>query len=373
MPTIRDLSTALEAWAPPGSAQDYDNVGLQVGDASRDVSTVLLALDATPQVLDEADRKGAELVVTHHPLIFRPLDGVTAGSYVSGLALKFAERGIGLYAAHTNLDAAPGGVSFALAERLGLEDVTFLDGFDDTLYKLATFVPEDAFDAVREALADAGAGRIGDYEACAFSTDGTGFFRPGNSTNPHVGEAGGSLERVSERKLEVEVARWDLGEVVGALQDAHPYEEVAYDVYPVKQKNTRAGLGAMGTLPEAELLPGFLQRVSGRLNAGSLRYVGEDAMTIRTVAVCGGAGADFIRTARSKGVDAYVTADVKYHAFFDALDADGTPGMALVDPGHYETEALTEELLQGYLAERFGGVEFHVTSQTTSPMRHFTP
>jgi dinuclear metal center YbgI/SA1388 family protein len=337
------------------------------------VDTGLLALDATPQVLAEAEDIGADLIVTHHPLLFRPLDGVTADGYVSTLALRLAEAGVALYSIHTNLDAAPGGVSFALADRLGLTDVGFLDGFEETLYKLAVFVPEDAFETVRDALADAGAGQIGDYEACAFAMNGTGFFKPGEGTNPHIGEAGGDVESAQERKLEVEVARWQLGEVMAALQDAHPYEEVAYDLYPVLQKNSRAGLGAIGTLESPMPLPDFLDRVSTQLDAGSLRYAGDDDATVERVAVCGGAGSDFIGTARSAGADAYVTADVKYHEFFDVLDPSGDPAMALIDPGHYETEALTEALLRDWLAERFPAVTWHRTDARTSPMKTYTP
>jgi len=372
-PRISDVTDALEAWAPPGSAQDYDNVGLQVGDASRSVETGLLALDATPQVLAEANEIGADLIVTHHPLLFQPLDGVTADDYVSNLALRLAEAGVALYSIHTNLDAAPGGVSFALADRLGLTDVGFLDGYEDTLYKLVVFVPEDAFDTVRQALADAGAGQIGEYEACAFAVEGTGFFKPGEGTNPHIGEAGGDVESAQERKLEVEVARWDLGDVMAALNEAHPYEEVAYDLYPVKQKNSRAGLGALGTLETPMSLSTFLDRVATRLEAGSLRYTGDGDATVERVAVCGGAGSDFIGTARAAGADAYVTADVKYHQFFQTLDRDGTPDMALVDPGHYETEALTEALLRDWLTERFPAATWHRTDRRTSPMKTFVP
>jgi dinuclear metal center YbgI/SA1388 family protein len=372
-PTIADVTDALEAWAPPGSAQDYDNVGLQVGDASRTVDTALLALDATPQVLEEAQEIGADLIVTHHPLLFRPLDGVTADSYVSNLALRLAESETALYSIHTNLDAAPGGVSFALADRLGLTEVGFLDGFDETLYKLAVFVPEDAFGTVREALADAGAGRIGDYEACAFAVEGTGFFKPGANTDPYIGEAGGDVESAQERKLEVEVARWNLGRVLNALHDAHPYDEVAYDLYPVHQSNSQAGLGALGVLPEPEPMPDFLTRVADRLDAGSLRYAGDDESPVERVAVCGGAGSDFIGTALGAGADAYVTADVKYHEFFNVLDTDGTPEMALVDPGHYESEALTEALLRDWLADRFPAAQWHRTDLRTSPMKTFVP
>ena len=372
-PAIADVTSALEAWAPPGSAQDYDNVGLQVGDADRAVTSAVLALDATPQVLAEAKAQDAELVVTHHPLLFRPLDGITADGYVSNLALQFAEAGIALYSLHTNLDAAPEGVSFALADRLGLTDVGFLDGFEDTLYKLAVFVPEDAFEDVRQALADAGAGQIGDYEACAFAVEGTGFFRPGADTDPHIGTAGGDVEAARERKLEVEVDRWNLGSVMAALEDAHPYEEVAYDLYPVKQKNSRAGLGALGHLDAPMPLSAFLECVATRLGADSLRYAGDPDALVERVAVCGGAGSDFIGTARGAGADAYVTADVKYHEFFDVLGTDGAPEMALIDPGHYETEALTEKLLRDWLQARFEGVEWHRTATTTSPMRTFVP
>lgn len=372
-PSIRTITDALERWAPPGSAQSYDNVGLQVGDAQRSVETALLALDMTPQVLDEAKQMGAELIITHHPLLFSPLKRVTAEGFVSSLALRLAEAGIALYSIHTNLDAAPGGVSFALAERLGLSEVTFLDGFEETLFKLATFVPEDHFEPVRTALADAGAGRIGDYEACAFTTDGTGYFRPGESTTPHIGEAGGELKSAEERKIEVEVARWNLGTVLQALQEAHPYEEVAYDVYPVQQKNSRAGLGAIGQLESPMPLSDFLQRVADRLDAGSLRYAGDAQAPVERIAVCGGAGSDFIGTARDAGADAYVTADVTYHEFFEVLHASGQPDMALIDPGHYETEALTEALLQDWLLTRFPAVKWLRTETRTSPMDTFVP
>lgn len=372
-PTIQSIADALEAWAPPGSAQSYDNVGLQVGDAQRTVDRGLLALDLTPAVIDEAASIGATLIITHHPLLFRPLRQLTTDTLTSRLALRLAEAGIALYSAHTNLDAAPGGVSFALAEHLGLAEIDFLASLDETLYKLATFVPRDAFDAVRSRLAEAGAGRIGDYDACAFASAGTGFFRPGDATNPHIGTTGGELESVEEVKLEVEVARWDLDRVLDALQSAHPYEEVAYDVYPVQQPNSRAGMGTIGRLPDPMPLRDWLQRVATRLDAASLRYVGDASATIERVAVCGGAGSDLIGTARRAGADAFVTADVKYHEFFGALGRDGAPAMALVDAGHYETEALTEALLRDWLADRFPEVDWRRTATRTSPIDTFVP
>lgn len=372
MPTVRAITDVLEAWAPPGSKLSFDRVGLQVGDPEREVGSVLVGLDLTPAVVDEAEARGAGLIVTHHPLLFKPLERLVPTQFVSGLALRLAERGIAYYALHTNLDAAPGGVSFALAEQLGLEEVRFLDPMREALLKLVTFVPESHAGAVRAALAEAGAGRIGDYEACAFTSSGTGFFRPGEGANPHTGQRG-ALSSAEEVRIEVEVHRWDAGRVVGALRRAHPYEEVAYDLYAVEQPSTRAGLGAVGVLPEAEPLERFLARAAERLEAGALRYVGDDRAEVRTVAVCGGSGSSLIGRALSAGADAFVTADVTYHTFFEPLAPDGTPRMALIDAGHYETERVTERLLVDHLAARFPDLEVAATAHRTSPMRTFAP
>ena len=372
-PTIRDVTRALEEWAPPGSAQSYDNVGLQVGDAGRVLQRGLVALDLTPRVISEAQERDANLIITHHPLLFRPLESVTSSSWTGGLALQLAEAGIALYSIHTNLDAAPGGVSFALAEQLGLSDVRFLDGFPESLYKLTVFVPADHLEPVRQALAEAGAGRIGDYEACAFATEGTGYFKPGDATTPFIGEAGGPLEKAPECRLEAEVARWSLNPVLGALQKAHPYEEVAYDLYSVEQKNTRAGLGALGRLEKPEPLAAFLERTAQCLDAESLRYAGNDEAPVQTVAVCGGAGSDFIGQALQAEADVYLTADVTYHSFFEVLDEEGRARMALVDAGHYETEAVTEQLLVDWLREEFAAVDWLRTQTCTSPVDTYVP
>ncbi|MEP0545868.1 MAG: Nif3-like dinuclear metal center hexameric protein [Rhodothermales bacterium] len=370
MPSVRDLAVALESWAPPGSKLSYDAVGLQVGDPTRSVASVLVALDLTPAVVGEAEAMGADLIVTHHPLLFKPLKRLVPTDFVSGLAYRLAQSGIAYYAIHTNLDAAPGGVSFALAEHLGLEEVRFLDGMRESLAKLVTFVPASHADAVRAALAKAGAGQIGDYSACAFTTEGTGHFRPGDSTDPFVGTPG-KLESADEVRLEVEVARWDVARVVRALRQAHPYEEVAYDIYHTERPSTRAGLGAVGTLAEPEPLHDFLRRVAERLDAGSLRYVGNDDALVETVAVCGGSGSSLISHALAAGADAFITADVTYHTFFEPLAPDGAPRLALIDAGHYETEWVTERLLADWLAARFDGLTVRATTQRTSPMQTF--
>jgi len=369
--TIQTIADALEAWAPARSAQDYDNVGLQVGRRQQQVQKALIALDMTPAVMEEAKAVGAELIITHHPLLFKPLKSLTTDSYESSLALKLAEAGIALYSIHTNLDAAPGGVSFALAESLGLTNVQFMQVMPDATKKLVVFVPVDHARKVHQAMAEAGAGTIGDYEACAFEVEGTGYFKPGEGADPFIGEAGGSLESAREVKLEMEVPRWHLNAVRAAMMDAHPYEEVAHDIYPVEQPTSTAGLGAVGELEAPMPLSDFLQRVSTRLEAESLRYAGNPEADVQRVAVCGGAGAGFVKQALATGADAYVTSDVKYHDYFNVLDDSGHPRMAFIDAGHYETEALTEALLCRYLQERFADVQFTETSTRTSPMRRF--
>lgn len=372
MPSINTITSTLESWAPRGMQQTYDNVGLQVGDPDAVVDTAVIALDLTPAIADEAIAQNAQLIITHHPLIFRPLKSVTTRDWHGSLILKLAQAGIALYCIHTNLDAAKGGVSFALAQQLGLRDIGFLKPMDNTLVKLVSFVPRTHTSGVRAALADAGAGRIGEYDACAFVGTGTGYFKPGENTAPHTGTAGGGITSADENRIEVEVQRWDLPRVLRALHQAHPYEEVAYDVYPLENAGTRTGMGAIGNLSDAEPLDAFLQRVSSALSTSSLRFVGDASASIQRVAVCGGSGSDLTDAALRAGADAFLTADITYHRFFDVLDTAGEPRMALIDAMHYETEACTESLLQNWLNEKFPDVNWHKTSLRTSPVQAFT-
>lgn len=373
MPTVADIAGVLEQWAPPASAQSYDNVGLQVGDPGTEVERAIVALDMTPGVLEEAEEADAQLILTHHPLLFHGQERIAPDEFIPSLVYRLARSGIACYAAHTNLDAAPGGVSFALGEQLGLRELEFLSDLDENLCKLVTFVPPEDADAVRAALAEAGAGEIGEYDGCAFETEGTGYFRASDEADPHVGEADGSVESVTEERLEVQVVTWKIGAAVRALEDAHPYEEVAYDVYPLDQPYSRAGMGVIGRLPEPESLAEFLERITDRTPAETARYVGEDETLVERIACCGGAGSDLIGAALSAGADAFVTADCSYHEFFTVLDPGGTPRMALVDPGHYETEAVTEELLINRLSARFPEIDWRRTEKPTTPVKSHPP
>ncbi|MEM6327637.1 MAG: Nif3-like dinuclear metal center hexameric protein [Bacteroidota bacterium] len=370
MPTVGDIAAALDRWAPEAQAADFDRVGLQVGNPSREVTRVLVALDITPAVVDDAVETGAEMIVTHHPLLFKPLARLTPADIVSALAFRLASEGIAYAAIHTNLDAQPGGVSFALADLLGLEDVTVLAPERGMLRKLVVFAPQSHAEAVRRAMAEAGAGHIGDYTNCSFSSDGTGRFRPGAGADPHVGHRGG-VHAEPEERIEVLVERWALGRVIGAMEAAHPYEEVAFDVYAVENTHRTIGYGAVGALPETLRLGAFLDQVAKRLGAESLRYAAEADATISRVAVCGGSGMSFFGAALASGADAYVTADVTYHRFFEPMDRTGRHRLALIDAGHYETEWITERLIVDRLSAEFEGVTVERTRHRTSPMRTF--
>ena len=369
--TIRKIAEELESWAPLGTAQSYDNVGLQIGDPDRAVTKGLIALDMTPQVLEEAISISANLIITHHPLLFKPLRALTPSDRVGSLALKTAESGIALYSIHTNLDAAKGGVSHALAEQLGLKEIEFLGGLENSLIKLVVFVPLSHADSVRDAMAAAGAGLIGNYEACSFSMRGTGNFKPSDGADPFIGESGGGLEAVDEIRIETEVSRWSLPRVLAAMKDSHPYDEAAFDVYPVEQPYKSAGIGAIGVLAEPESLAQFLGRVSRLLANSALRYVGSREQRIEKVAVCGGSGSDFIPLALRAGADVYVTADITYHRYFDVLDNSGAARMALVDPGHYESELVAESILESRLKEAFPESDWQRTTTRTAPVETF--
>lgn len=372
MTTVADILKVMESWAPGPTAQSYDNTGLLVGNRTTEVSGIMVALDLVPHVIGEAISKECQLIVTHHPPLFSPIKSIVSDNLTGSLMQQLISQGISLIASHTNLDAARGGVSFELARVLGLTDIRFLDPLPGTLVKLVTFVPHDSVDRVRDALASEGAGVIGNYDSCGFAVEGTGYFRPLDGANPTIG-AVGQLEESSEIRIEVEVESWKLSRVIDALTSAHPYEEVAYDIYKIDQRSTRYGMGAIGTLDNPVPLSSFLNRVGTTLNTESVRFTGQPDSTVKTVAVCGGSGSSLIGTAMAQRADAYVTGDVTYHKFFDALNPDGTSAMAIIDPGHYETEFLTEGLIKRYLHSHLPDVNIHTTGNPTSPIRvHIT-
>ncbi|HTO94185.1 MAG TPA: Nif3-like dinuclear metal center hexameric protein [Bacteroidota bacterium] len=365
--TVRGIQEIMEAWAPLDIAWERDNPGLQAGDPGRRVRGILVALDVTEPVVAEAAGAGADLIVSHHPLLFRPLRSLTTRSGAERTLAALARRGIALYSAHTNLDFTRGGTSFALAGALGLHTEGFLSATFRTDCKVVTFVPPSHADSVSAAMAEAGGGVIGAYDHCSFRSAGRGTFRGGKETHPAIGRAG-VLEHTEEIRLEMVVPRRALGTVTDALKRAHPYEEVAYDVYPLETHSTAYGMGALGTLPRPVPLAAFLAGVRKSLGTRALRWSGDPRSRVQRVAVCGGGGSDLLRDAIAAGADAFVTADVRYHTFHDAGRE-----IALVDAGHFETEfpvvAAIVGRLKSELRARGERVPVRASSRATNPVR----
>ena len=329
---VGHVTDAVERIAPLSLAEGWDNCGLQVGDPSAEVGRILVALTPLPEVFAEAEERGADFLLFHHPLIFQPIESLDTSRYPGDLLARAIRNGMALYAAHTSYDATPAGVSAALADTLGLQGPLRVISPRGTLRKLVVFVPEESVDGVMVALSEAGAGVIGDYTECTFRTRGTGTFRGGDETNPFLGESG-RLEKVDEVRIETVVAGHLAGRAGEAATAAHPYEEIALDVYPVEGTPEGCGYGRLGTLP-GPVTPGELRaHVSGSLGFPA-RLVADAGGRIQQVAVLGGSGGSFIPEVAAAGADAYVTGDIDYH---DALLAESL-GLTAIDAGHAATE-----------------------------------
>lgn len=323
----------IEDWAPKSIAWEKDNVGLQVGSLQREVSNILICLDVNEDVVDEAVKRKCNLIISHHPLLFKPLKKLDVENDRGARIIeKMIKKDITLYSAHTNLDFTKDGVSFQLAKKLGLKNPKFLLNLSSNQNKISVFVPINFADKVAEAMHNAGAGMSGEYSNCSFRSLGTGYFKGSEKSNPAVGVRG-RLEKVDEIKIEVLVNSFDVNKVVAAMKQVHPYEEVAYDIYPLLNENTNYGMGVIGILENELSEKQFLNLISKSLRIKNFRFAKGLKAKVKNVAVCGGSGSDLLDTAIKSGADAFVTADVKYHTFQDAENK-----ILLIDAGHYETE-----------------------------------
>ena len=361
---LKDITSAIEELAPPAYQEDYDNAGLLTGSPDMEVTGALFCVDVTDEVLDEALETGANLVVSHHPLVFRPLKKLTGATRVERLLLKAVRNGLALYAAHTNLDSVEGGVSFAMADRLGLRNVRVLSPRENDLVKIAVYTPEAYADKVREALAQAGAGHIGKYDACSFNVCGEGTFRAGDGARPFVGEPG-VLHREREVRTETIVPRHRLRAAVEAMRRVHPYEEAAYDLYPLANPNPSVGFGAVGDLEREEPLADFLQRVKKVFGAEAVRYSQPDRETVRKGALCGGSGGSLLEEAVRSGADVYLTADVKYDLFYAARGR-----IVLADIGHFESEYFAIDILYDTVTKKFPNFAACKSTKSINPINY---
>jgi dinuclear metal center YbgI/SA1388 family protein len=365
--TVRGIQEVMEAWAPPDIAWERDNVGLQAGDPASRVRGILVALDVTEAVVAEAVRRGANLIVSHHPLLFTPLRSVTTGTARERCLAALLRHRVALFSAHTNLDFTRGGTSFALARALGVEAQGFLRTPYRLQTKIVTYIPPSHADAVAAAMADAGAGIIGRYDRCSFRGEGDGTFRGGKGSHPAIGRKGVE-EQVREVRLEMVAPRRSVESVVRAMMGAHPYEEVAYDVYPLENISREYGMGTIGTLRRSVPLTRFLSDVRRALKTPGLRWCGDPRRAVRRVALCGGSGSELLGDAVAAGADVFVTADVRYHTYHEAAER-----IALVDAGHFETEFPVVAAIVERLRREFTGrgerVAVRAASQSTNPVR----
>lgn len=353
----KSIITVMEKIAPLGLAEQWDNSGWQVGDPDMPVQKIILALDVTPEVVDEAEKNGTQLIISHHPMFLKGIKSVRNDFPSGSLIFRLIRAGIGVYSAHTNLDSADGGINDILAQKLGLREVEVLHPVhQEGLLKLVVFVPVEQADAVREALGRAGAGWIGNYSDCTFNLRGAGTFRPREGTNPYIGSQG-KLEHVEEVRIETVVKQKGIDRVLRAMLQAHPYEEVAYDLYPLENKITPSqGLGRLGYLPQTISLGEFARTVKELLQVNNLRYGSNPKDMVRRIAVCGGSGGDMWLQAQKKGADVLVTGDVRYHAARDMLEA----GMNFIDAGHFATEWSVLPALRNSLANALAKADLPV-------------
>ena len=365
-----EIITYIEKWLPPGSASERDNAGLQVGALNEEIRKVFLCLELSQKALDEAVKFDCNFIFTHHPLIFKPLKNLNfQNDEKSSLIQKVIKNDIVVYSAHTNFDHANDGVSFELAKLLGLENIKFLSNLESTQFKVVVFVPHNHVDDVARAMFNAGAGVLGEYEKCSFKLKGEGTFLGSEKANPSIGQKG-LFESVNEIRIEVLVDSWKLNAVVREMLKAHPYEEPAYDVYQLKNKNANYGAGAIGEFEKAMPVKKFLELVCNKLKTKSLRYCAGKSRSIRNVAVCGGSGAEFISEAIKQNADAFITADIKYHPFQDAENK-----ILLVDAGHYETEihslSVVRKKLEKLFSERGDEIKILSFKGSTNPVKFF--
>ncbi len=363
--TISTIIDVLEKIAPPSLQEDYDNAGLITGDKQWECSGAIVSLDATEDVIKEAIEKKCNLVIAHHPIVFRGLKKINGKNYVEKTIITAIKNDIAIYAIHTNLDNVIDGVNGKIADKLGLINRKILAPKENMLQKLAVFVPVNDKEKLLNALFAAGAGNIGNYSECSFVTEGTGTYKAGENANPYLGKIG---ERHSENEIKVEVIfpAWLRQQVMKAMIAAHPYEEVAYDLYDLSNSFSQTGSGMIAELENSMEEMDFLKLLKKEFKLSVIRHTELMGKPIKKVALCGGAGSFLTSAAKSAGAEVYVSADIKYHEFFDADDR-----LLLADIGHYESEQFTIDLLIDILREKFLNFAVLKTAVNTNPVRYF--
>lgn len=362
---ISDIIQQLEILAPPSYQESYDNAGLITGKRNWNVSGVLCSLDCTEDVIQEAIKKNCNLIIAHHPIVFGGLKKINGNNYVEKAVITAIKNDIAIYAIHTNLDNVIHGVNNKIADQLGLTERKILAPKYGILHKLFTYVPETHSQKVTDALFTGGAGKIGLYEECSFSTSGTGTFKPIGGANPYSGKVG-SRESVKEIKIEIIFPQHLQAQILKSLFEAHPYETVAYEIIKLENKHQEIGSGMIGQLPQAMGEASFLEMVKSVFKLSMIRHTRFLHKPVKTVAICGGAGSFLIKTAIAAKADIFITSDIKYHEFFDADNH-----LVVADIGHWESEQFTTDLLAAFLQDKFPNFAIFKTETDTNPIKYF--
>lgn len=361
---IRDIIREVEAYAPLPLQESFDNAGVQVGDVNQPATGTLLCLDVTEEVIDEAIEEGCNLIISHHPLAFKAFKSLTGRNYVERCMMKACKYDLVVYAAHTNLDNAVGGVNYRLAELIGLQNVRILSPQAGALLKLVTFVPESHAELVRSALFNAGAGNIGNYDSSSFNLPGEGTFRAGEGCHPFCGKVG-ELHTEREVRIETVLPAYKKGALLRALLSVHPYEEPALDFYKLENTWGQAGSGIVGELPEAEEELPFLQRIKELFHVGCVTHSPLTGNPIREVAICSGSGAFLIGEAIAYGADVFITGEAKYNDYYDVENR-----ILLAVIGHYESEVCTKDIFYRIISKKFPTFALHFSNVNTNPVKY---
>lgn len=362
---IKDIVNALQNWVSLAYQENYDNSGLIIGDANAECLSVLITLDVTEAVLDEAIQKKANLIIAHHPLIFKGIKKITPDHWTNRCLIKAIKNDLAVYAIHTNLDNVRWGVNDLLAEKISLTDKRILVPKQHTLLKLVTFVPKEHKEHLLDQLYGAGAGAIGNYSSCSFQVEGEGTFKPNEQAKPFLGKKG-IKETVNETRLEVLLPAVLQSKVITALKTNHPYEEVAYYLQPIINENQEVGSGIIGRLKHPLTPEAFLKLVKEKLGLSLIRHTDLCKDKINNIVVCGGSGSFLIPSAIAAGADVLITSDFKYHDFFEANNQ-----IILADIGHYESEVHTKELIHDFLNEKFANIAVRLAEVNTNPIQYY--
>jgi dinuclear metal center YbgI/SA1388 family protein len=365
MITIGELIKELEAFAPLAYQEEYDNCGLLTGNKQTEATGALLTLDCTEAIVEEAIKNRCNLIIAHHPILFSGLKKINGNSYIERTIIKAIKNDIAIYACHTNIDNVKLGVNYKIAEKLGLENLSILDPKPNLLKKMVTYVPPSHHQSVLNALFEAGAGHIGNYDQCSFNLEGTGTFRGNELSKPFIGKA---LEPSSEREIRIETIfekHLESG-IVATLLKSHPYEEVAYDIYNLANKYAQIGSGMIGELKTAMTEEDFLALVKKVFKVPFIKHTQKTGKLVKKVSVCGGSGRFLLKNAINSNSDAYLTSDFKYHEFFDAENK-----ILLIDTGHYESEQFTPEIFYDIIQKKFTKFAIHLSKINTNPINYF--